>query len=93
MKIIKKFIDFKQKQFTVKVALEEYTDDLWNLFNIMNKGDFVFGTCRRKITKETLTGVVKNERRKLNLLIKIEVSQKHYKPLTFFVFIEIRLRC
>ena len=49
MKIIKKVIDFKTKQFVVKMLLEENPDDLWNVYNLLQTGDFIFGTCHRKI--------------------------------------------
>ena len=31
------------------MLLEENTDDLWNVYNLLQPGDFVFGTCHRKI--------------------------------------------
>ena len=61
MRLIKKYIDFKNKVFNVKLQVYRNTDDCWNLFNIMSIGDLVYGTCRRKIAKDTLTGLVKNQ--------------------------------
>ena len=51
--------------------MEKNSDDAWNLFNLLSKGDQVFGTCRRKIQKDTLTGLVKQEVRKFNALLRI----------------------
>ena len=74
MKILKKHIDFKHKIFQVKMIVEDNTDDCWNIFNLLSVGDLVYGTCRRKIAKETLTGLVKNQQKTFNVLIKIMVS-------------------
>jgi len=71
MKIIKKIINFKTRTFSVKMLLEANTDDAWNIFNLMNEGDLIYGTCHRKVAKDSLTGLVKNERKKFNLLLKI----------------------
>ncbi len=57
--------------------IEENTDDCWNIFNIMSEGDFVLGTCTRKVQKQTLTGLVKNEKKRINVLVKIKVSLKY----------------
>ena len=40
----------------------------------MSVGDFVYGTCRRKIAKDSLTGLVKNQIKTFNVLIKVKVS-------------------
>jgi len=72
MKIIKKIVNWKTNTFSICFMVEQHSDDLWNIFNIMNVGDFVYGTVRRKIAKDTLTGLVKNERKKFNLLLKIK---------------------
>jgi len=44
MKIIKKVINKKKKVFAVKFQLEENTDDLWNIYNLLAVGDLVSGT-------------------------------------------------
>ena len=71
MKILKKLINHKTNTFSVCILLEQDTDDLWNIYNLLNVGDLVYGTVRRKIAKDTLTGLVKNERKKFSLLLKI----------------------
>jgi len=43
----------------------------------MSEGDFVLGTCTRKVQKQTLTGLVKNEKKRINVLVKIKVSLKY----------------
>ena len=51
MRILSKYINFKEKIFRIKVELEESTDDCWNLFNLMDTGDLIQGKCRRKVSK------------------------------------------
>ena len=60
------------------MIVEDNTDDCWNIFNLLSVGDLIYGTCRRKIQKETLTGLVKNQQKTFNVLIKIIVS-KNFK--------------
>jgi stalled ribosome rescue protein Dom34 len=31
------------------MLLEENTDDCWNIFNLISKGDLIVATCHRKI--------------------------------------------
>ena len=71
MKIIKKIINFKTHTFSVQMLLEPNSDDAWNLFNLINKGDFIYGTVHRKVAKDSLTGLVKNERKKFSLLLRV----------------------
>ena len=71
MRILAKYINFKEKIFRVKIELDENTDDCWNLFNLMNKGDLIQGKCRRKVAKQTQTGLVQNEMKILNLTLQI----------------------
>jgi stalled ribosome rescue protein Dom34 len=40
------------------MMIEQNTDDAWNLFNLISKGDLVYGKVMRKVSKETLTGLV-----------------------------------
>jgi stalled ribosome rescue protein Dom34 len=54
------------------MRLEESSDDLWNIYNLLNVGDLVYGTVRRKVCKESLTGLVKNERKTFSLLLKVK---------------------
>ena len=72
MKILSKYINFKEKIFRVKVEIEENTDDCWNLFNLMTCGDLIQGKCRRKVCKQTLTGLVQNEIRVMNMVLQIK---------------------
>ena len=71
MRIIKKIINFKTNTFSVQMLLEHHSDDAWNLFNLINAGDYIYGTVHRKVAKESLTGLVKNERKKFSLLLKV----------------------
>ena len=49
MRILKKHIDWKKKLMHVKLDLEENSDDIWNVFNIIGVGDIVYTTFRRTI--------------------------------------------
>lgn len=59
MRILKKQIDWKKKLFHVKLSLEENSDDIWNVFNILSVGDIVHATCRRRVAKENAVGMTK----------------------------------
>lgn len=72
MKILSKYISFKDKTFRIKIEIEESTDDCWNLYNLMNAGDYIIGKCRRKVAKETLTGLVQNEMKIMNMMLQIK---------------------
>jgi stalled ribosome rescue protein Dom34 len=49
MKIVKKVINFRKRVFAVRMNLDENTDDVWNVYNLLSVGDFVTGTCHRKV--------------------------------------------
>ena len=49
MKIVKKIIDYKKRVFAVRMNLDINTDDIWNLYNLLSIGDFITGTCHRKV--------------------------------------------
>ena len=60
MRILSKHIHFKTRTFVViinysvlnpsqvRMALEQDTDDAWNLFNLMNLGDLIKGSAYRQ---------------------------------------------
>ena len=81
------------------MALEQDTDDAWNLFNLINIGDMIkgsayrydryfYGVLHRKIQKETHTGMVSNIKKRFDCVIRVEVDPS----LTTFA-LEFRLRC
>ena len=74
MKIIKKVIDFKKRIFLVRMNLDENTDDVWNIYNLLNTGDFITGTCHRKVQKET-NNLVKIEKKTINCTLRIKSFQ------------------
>ena len=78
MKIIKRIINFKTKTFQVRMQLDTNTDDCWNLFNLISKGDLVYGQVRRNVAKDTLTGLVKREQKTFKVLL--EVQSFDYDP-------------
>lgn len=69
------------------MALEQDTDDAWNLFNLINIGDLIKGSAYRyalwciffykvlprKIQKETHTGMVSNIKKRFDCVIRVEV--------------------
>ena len=60
MKILKKVINFKKKVFAVRMNLDIDSDDVWNVYNLLGVGDYITGTCHRKVKKEG-TGLTKIE--------------------------------
>ena len=78
MRILKKHIDWKKKLMHVKLDLEENSDDIWNVFNIIGVGDIVYATCRRRVSKENAVGMTKQEVRVFNAYIRVQVRKyKH----------------
>ena len=71
MKIIKKVIDWKKRVFLVTMNLDENTDDVWNIYNLLNTGDFITGTCHRKIQKET-SNLIKVEKKIIRCTLRIK---------------------
>jgi len=71
MKIVKKVVSFRKKVFAVRMNLDENTDDVWNVYNLLSVGDLVTGTCHRKVQKE-VQGLVKIDKKILvcTLLVK-----------------------
>jgi stalled ribosome rescue protein Dom34 len=58
MKILKKVVNYKKRVFAVRMNLEENTDDLWNIYNLLAIGDLVQGTVHRRVKLEG-TGLIK----------------------------------
>jgi len=61
MKILKKVVNYRKRVFAVRLNLDSNTDDIWNIYNLLNTGDLITGTCNRKVQKEgtTLTQIAK----------------------------------
>jgi len=53
----------------------EQDDDMWNLYNLLAKGDFIQGKITRKVTIE---GSLGSERKSLTVVIRIE--ELEYDP-------------
>ena len=47
----------------------ENDDDMWNLYNLLDKGDFVQGKITRKVAIE---GVIGAERKTMSVVLKVE---------------------
>ncbi len=47
MRILSKHVNYKAKTFVVRMALEQDTDDAWNLFNLITCGDLIKGSAYR----------------------------------------------
>jgi stalled ribosome rescue protein Dom34 len=71
MKILKKIIDKRRKIFAIRVNLDPQTDDMWNIYNLLDVGDCITGTCTRRIQKETATSTM-NEKKRITLTLKVK---------------------
>ena len=71
MRILKKVINWKKRIFAVRMNLDQNTDDVWNLYNLLSVGDQITGTCHRKIQKETFS-VTKIEKKTINCTLQIK---------------------
>lgn len=72
MKIIGKVIKDKAKKcIQVTLCLDENTDDVWNLYNLIGKGDLIKGTCHRKIKQEA-GSITKIEKRLITCTLQIK---------------------
>ena len=71
MKIVKKVINYKKKVFAVKMHLEKNSDDIWNLYNLMNIDDYITGVCQRRVKKET-NQLVKTENKTFTCTLKVK---------------------
>jgi stalled ribosome rescue protein Dom34 len=47
MRILSKHVHMKSQTFVVRLALEQDTDDAWNLFNLINYGDLIKASAYR----------------------------------------------
>ena len=74
MKILKKLINFRNKVFAVKFNLEMNTDDVWNVYNILNIDDFITAKCYRRVKKET-SGLVKTENKTFTVTLQVKSFQ------------------
>ena len=74
MKIIKKVINFKKRVFAVRMNLDENSDDVWNLYNLLSLNDLITGTCHRKIKKEG-AGLTKIENKTFTCTLQIKSFQ------------------
>lgn len=71
MKIERKRINFKKGIFQVTINLDEHTDDVWNVYNLLNVGDWIAGTCHRKIQKES-NGITKIDKKTIRCCLEIK---------------------
>lgn len=49
MRILSKRLNKSDGSLVVKLYLEEGGDDIWNLYNLIAKGDFIRGAVMRKV--------------------------------------------
>ena len=71
MKIVKKVINFRKKVFAVKMNLEKNSDDIWNVYNLMNIDDFITGVCQRRVKKSS-NQLVQTENRTFTCTLKVK---------------------
>jgi len=74
MKILKKVINYKKRIFAVRMNLDQESDDVWNIYNLLALGDFVTGTCHRKVKKEG-TGLTKIENKTFTCTLLVKSFQ------------------
>ena len=73
VKILKRYINFKTKEFKVAFLMDEqHSDDAWNIYNLIQKGDVMQGQVTRKITQEGAMGKNKTETKKFTVQIQVE---------------------
>ena len=71
MRVIKKQISAKDGSGVV-VLRPDTSEDLWHVYNLLQKGDLVRTTTVRKVVKESSTGSTSSQKKRLNLTIQIE---------------------
>ncbi|KAL9646443.1 hypothetical protein ABK040_006440 [Willaertia magna] len=71
MKLVKKDITGKDGAGIIEL-IPEVDEDLWHLYHIIAVGDNVKATTIRKVSKETNTGLVQNEKVKITIIVKVE---------------------
>ena len=71
MKIVKKVINFRKKVFAVKMNLEKNSDDIWNVYNLINIDDFITGVCHRRVKKAS-NQLVQTENRTFTCTLKVK---------------------
>lgn len=74
MRIVKKVINRKKNIFAVRLDLDADTDDIWNVYNLINVGDLITGTCNRKIQQES-SGLTKVFKKKFTVTIQVKTFQ------------------
>lgn len=70
MKLLQKNLD-KEVGGNIKIVPEN-AEDLWQLYNMLGKGDMVLANTFRKISRETASGAKDSERIKLRLCLEVE---------------------
>lgn len=71
MRVLKKQISAKDGSGVV-VLRPDTSEDLWHVYNLLQKGDLVRTTTVRKVVKESSTGSTSSQKKRLNLTIQIE---------------------
>lgn len=71
MKILRRNISAKDGLGGIDV-IPELPEDLWHLYHIISIGDKVRATTIRKVSKESSSGTISNERIKISLTIQVD---------------------
>ena len=74
MKIIKKVINYKKRVYAVRMNLDQDSDDVWNIYNLLSLNDYVTGTCHRKVKKEG-QGLTKIENKTFTATLQVKSFQ------------------
>lgn len=85
-----KILALDEKHGIVKLAVEN-RDDLWHLYNIVEKGDTIRARTSREIKETKRTGVA-DEGRRVNLVVGLEVEDTEFHRFTGKLRIHGRIR-
>lgn len=77
MRLLKKQISAKDGEGLVKLLVEE-PEDLYHVFHLVCKGDYVRASTVRKVVLESNTGSVQSRQQRMNLTL--EVDKVEYEP-------------
>ena len=71
MKLLKKQISAKDGSGTVLLR-PDTPEDLWHAYNLLQTGDLVRCTTLRKVVKESSTGSVQSNKKRMMLTVQVE---------------------
>lgn len=73
MKLFSKNID-KNDKGTVTLAIED-EEDIWQAYNLINRGDSIKSSTYRKVTTESSTGTTGSNKIRITLTLRVETIE------------------